>query len=59
MKELAIEVKIDPLEPAVQVIKIGITAFSVLLHGLSISSYRKTALKGIFYAAIAFGLFAV
>lgn len=49
----------DAYEPIVQLIKIGIAAFSVLLLGLSISAYRKTALKGIVYAAIAFGLFAV
>jgi hypothetical protein len=48
----------DAYEPAVQLIKIGIAAFSVLLLGLSISAYKKTALKGIIYAAIAFGLFA-
>lgn len=47
----------DPYEPAVQLIKIGISAFSLLLLGLSISAYRKTALKGIVYAAIAFALF--
>jgi hypothetical protein len=55
-------VDMDPeeaFEPAVQLIKIGIAAFSLLLLGLSISAYRKTALKGIIYAAIAFGLFAV
>jgi hypothetical protein len=49
----------EAYEPAVQLIKIGIAAFSLLLLGLSISAYRKTALKGIVYAAIAFGLFAV
>lgn len=56
------ELAVDPgeaFEPIVQLIKIGIAAFSVLLFGLSISAYRKTALKGIIYAAIAFGLFAV
>lgn len=50
---------VDPYEPIVQLIKIGIAAFSVLLLGLSISAYKKTALKGIIYAAAAFGLFAV
>jgi hypothetical protein len=49
----------EAYEPMEQIIKIGITAFSVLLLGLSISAYRKTALKGIVYAAVAFGLFAV
>lgn len=48
-----------PYEPIEQVIKIGIAAFSLLLLGLSISAYRKTALKSILYAAVAFGLFAV
>jgi hypothetical protein len=47
----------EPYEPAVQMIKVGIAVFSLLLLGLSISAYRKTALKGIVYAAIAFGLF--
>ena len=37
----------------------GIAAFSILLAGLSVYAYRKTAIKGIIYAAIAFGLFAV
>ncbi|HLG36866.1 MAG TPA: hypothetical protein VI338_01925 [Nitrososphaera sp.] len=46
-------------DPIVQLIKIGIGAFSLLLLGLSISAYKKTALKGIIYAAVAFGLFAV
>lgn len=49
----------EPYEPIEQIIKIGIAAFSLLLLGLSISAYRKTALKGIVYAAVAFGLFAV
>lgn len=48
----------DAYEPAVQIIKVGIAAFSLLLLGLSISAYRKTALKSIIYAAVAFGLFA-
>jgi hypothetical protein len=41
----------------VQIIKVGIAVFSLLLLALSITAYRKTALKGIVYAAIAFGLF--
>jgi hypothetical protein len=48
----------DVYEPAVQIIKVGIAAFSVLLLGLSLSAYKKTALKSIIYAAAAFGLFA-
>ncbi|HKZ62597.1 MAG TPA: hypothetical protein VJZ68_09335 [Nitrososphaera sp.] len=51
-------IEVDPYEPVVQLIKVGIAAFSLLLLGLSISAYRKTALKGIIYAALAFGLFA-
>jgi len=31
----------------------------LVLLGLSISAYRKTAFKGILYAAVAFGLFAI
>ncbi len=58
-EELGTVAVLDAYEPIVQLIKIGIAAFSVLLLGLSISAYRKTALKGMIYAAIAFGLFAV
>ena len=43
----------------IQIIKIGIAAFSILLLALSISAYRKTAFKGMIYAMAAFGLFAV
>jgi len=53
------EVEFEPYKPIEQMIKIGITAFSILLLGLSISAYRKTRLKAIVYAAVAFGLFAV
>lgn len=49
----------ESYEPIVQLIKIGIAGFSILLFGLSISAYKKTALKGILYASVAFGLFAV
>jgi hypothetical protein len=48
----------DAYQPVVQIIKVGIAAFSLLLLGLSITAYRKTALKSIIYAAAAFGLFA-
>ncbi len=51
-------IAVDPYEPIVQVIKVAIAAFSLLLLGLSISAYKRTALRGIIYAAIAFGLFA-
>ena len=46
-------------DPITQAIKIAIAAFAILLLGLSISAYKKTALKRILYAAIAFGLFAI
>ena len=45
-------------EPIVQLLKIAIGGFSLLLLALAISAYRKTALKGLIYAAVAFGLFA-
>lgn len=48
----------EAYDPIVQAIKIAIAAFSLLLLGLSISAYKKTALKSIIYAAVAFGLFA-
>jgi hypothetical protein len=53
------EMEVEPYEPITQAIKIAIAAFSLLLLGLSISAYRKTAIKRILYAAIAFGLFAI
>ena len=58
--ELGIEpVEVEPFEPLTQAIKIAIAAFSLLLLGLSISAYKKTALKKLLYAAVAFGLFAI
>ena len=56
---MGIGANVDSYEQIVQVIKIGIATFSLLLLGLSISAYKKTALKGIVYATVAFGLFAV
>ena len=53
------EMEVEPYEPITQVIQIAIAAFSLLLLGLSISAYKKTALKRILYAAVAFGLFAI
>ena len=53
------EVEVEPYEPITQAIKIAIAAFSLLLLALSISAYKKTALKRILYASIAFGLFAI
>jgi hypothetical protein len=49
----------DEYEGVENLVKIAIGAFSLLLLALSISAYRKTGLKQIIYAAIAFGLFAV
>lgn len=53
------EVEVEPFEPITQAIKIAIAAFSLLLLALSISAYKKTALKRILYASLAFGLFAI
>ena len=39
------------------ILRLGIGAFSVILLALSISAYRKSGLKKIAYAAIAFALF--
>jgi hypothetical protein len=52
-------IEAEPYEPIQQAIKIGIGVFSVLLLGLSLSAYKKTQLRRIIIAAIAFGLFAV
>ena len=51
--------EVEPYEPITQAIKIAIAAFSLLLLGLSISAYKKTAVKKLLYAAVAFGLFAI
>jgi hypothetical protein len=53
------EIEFEPYEPIEQAIKIGISAFSILLAGLSVYAYKRTAIRGIIYAAIAFGLFAI
>jgi hypothetical protein len=53
------QMEVEPYEPITQVIQIAIAAFSLLLLGLSISAYKKTSLKRILYAAVAFGLFAI
>lgn len=59
-EELGIQpVELEPFEPITQAIKVGIAAFSLLLLGLSVSAYRKTGLKKLVYAAVAFGLFAL
>ena len=39
-------------------LKLIIAAFSLVLLGLTLSAYKKSALKKILYAALAFGLFA-
>ncbi len=52
-------VEVEPYEPITQAIKIAIAAFSLLLLGLSISAYKKTSLKRLLYAAVAFGLFSI
>jgi hypothetical protein len=58
--QLGIEqAEFEPYEPITQAIKIAIAAFSLLLLGLSVSAYRKTHLKRLVYAAVAFGLFAL
>jgi hypothetical protein len=53
------QVEVEPYEPITQAIQIAIAAFSLLLLGLSISAYKKTSLRRILYAAVAFGLFAI
>ena len=53
------QVEVEPYEPITQAIQIAIAAFSLLLLGLSISAYKKTSIKRILYAAVAFGLFAI
>jgi hypothetical protein len=59
-EELGTEpMEFEPYEPITQGIKIAIAAFSLLLLGLSISAYRKTGLRRLVYAAVAFGLFAL
>jgi hypothetical protein len=53
------QAEFEPYEPITQAIKIAIAAFSLLLLGLSVSAYRKTHLRRLVYAAVAFGLFAL
>ncbi len=53
------QMEVEPYEPITQAIKIAIAAFSLLLLGLSISAYKKTSLKRLLYAAVAFGLFSI
>ena len=53
------QMEVEHYEPVTQAIKIAIAAFSLLLLALSISAYKKTALKRLLYATAAFGLFAI
>ena len=53
------QMEFEPYEPITQAIKIAIAVFSLLLLGLSISAYKKTSLKRLLYAAVAFGLFSI
>jgi hypothetical protein len=53
------QMEVEPYEPITQAIKIAIAAFSLLLLGLSISAYRKTHIRRLVYAAVAFGLFSL
>ena len=51
--------EIEEAESVENILKLSIGAFSLLLLGLSISAYRKTGLRKVIYAAIAFALFAI
>jgi hypothetical protein len=53
------QMEVEPYEPITQAIKIAIAAFSLLLLGLSISAYRKTHIRKLVYASVAFGLFSL
>ena len=53
------QMEFEPYEPITQAVKIAIAAFSLLLLGLSVSAYRKTHLRRLVYAAVAFGWFAL
>lgn len=41
------------------IVEIAIIVFSLVLLGLSINAYRRTGLKKLIFAAIAFALFAI
>ena len=51
--------EIEPFEVTQKLIYILIGIFSILLLLLSLSSYKKTGLRSILYAAGAFGLFSI
>lgn len=57
--ENGLQADVGPYEGIGQIIKIGIAALSLVLLGLSISAYRRTASRSMLYAGVAFGLFAV
>lgn len=52
-------IEIEPIGVTQKLIYILIGIFSILLLLLSISSYKKTGLRSILYAACAFGLFSI
>ena len=52
-------VQIEPIGVTQKLIYVLIGIFSILLLLLSISSYKKTGLRSILYAACAFGLFSI
>jgi hypothetical protein len=51
--------EIEEAESVENILKLSIGAFSLLLLGLSVSAYRKTGLRKVIYAAIAFAIFAI
>jgi hypothetical protein len=55
----AFSLEIEPFDVTQKFIYILIGVFSILLLLLSVSSYKKTGLKSILYAAAAFGLFSI
>ena len=57
--ENGLQADVGPYGGIEQIIKIAIAAFSLILLGLSISAYRRTAFRSVLYAGVAFGLFAV
>ena len=51
--------EIEPFDVTQKFLYLLIGVFSILLLLLSVSSYKKTGLKSILYAAAAFGLFSI
>jgi hypothetical protein len=51
--------QVGPYDGIVEVVRVGIAALSLLLLALSFSAYRRTGIRGLLYAAVSFGLFAV